>query len=69
MTMSTKWLIEFFIQELRRKLAGLIRDNKELEEKRMALCDKIQQERSACVQLRVEIKLEQERIRKRNGWL
>jgi len=55
------------VEELRRKLACLIRDNKELEEKRLALCDKIQQERSACVQLRVEIKLEQERIRKRNG--
>jgi len=55
------------VEELRRKLAGLIRDNKELEDKRLALCDKIQQERSACVQLRVEIKLEQERIRKRNG--
>ena len=49
-------------EELRRKLTSLIRENQELEEKRMALCEKIQEERSACIQLRVEIKVEQERI-------
>ena len=38
--MSTKWLIEFFVQELRRKLAGLIRDNKELEERLNGLQEK-----------------------------
>merc|ERR1719445_1964327 len=54
-------------EELRKKLSALIRDNKELEEKRMALCEKIQEERSACIQLRVDIKVEQEKMRRRNN--
>ena len=55
------------VEQLKKKLQSLVRENQELEEKRMALCDKIQHERSACVQLRVEIKLEQDRIRNKNA--
>ena len=55
-------------EELAKVLADLKRENRELEEKRAELCQKIQDERSACIQLRVQIKVEQERMeRKRRG--
>ena len=55
-------------EELTKVLSDLKRENRELEEKRAELCQKIQDERSACIQLRVQIKVEQERIeRKRRG--
>jgi hypothetical protein len=55
-------------EELTKVLSDLKRENRELEEKRSELCQKIQDERSACIQLRVQIKVEQERIgRKRRG--
>ena len=55
-------------EELSKVLSDLKRENRELEEKRAELCQKIQDERSACIQLRVQIKVEQERIeRKRRG--
>merc|ERR1712141_480331 len=53
------------VEELAKVLADLKRENRELEEKRAELCQKIQDERSACIQLRVQIKVEQERIERR----
>ena len=49
------------IEELTKVLSDLMRDNKELETKKEELCKKIQEERAACVNLRVEIRVEQER--------
>ena len=55
-------------EELAKVLSDLKRENRELEQTRSELCQKIQDERSACIQLRVQIKVEQERIeRKRRG--
>ncbi|XP_059091928.1 ralA-binding protein 1-A-like isoform X2 [Tigriopus californicus] len=53
------------IEELGKIYTDLIRENRELEEKRQALYQKIQEERAACVNLRVEIRVEQERRRMR----
>ena len=52
-------------EELAKVLSDLKRENRELEETRAELCKKIQDERSACIQLRVQIKVEQERIERR----
>ena len=52
-------------EELTKVLSDLKRENRELEEKRAELCQKIQDERSACIQLRVQIKVEQERIERK----
>ncbi len=38
-----------------------------LQEKRLELCKKIEEERYLCVNLRVQIRLEQERIQKRRS--
>merc|ERR1711976_837132 len=53
------------VEELNKVLSDLVRENRELEEKRLQLCQKIQEERSACINLRVQIRLEQERILRR----
>ena len=52
-------------EELAKVLSDLKRENRELEATRAELCKKIQDERSACIQLRVQIKVEQERIERR----
>ena len=52
-------------EELGKILSDLKRENKELEDKRAELCKKIQDERTACINLRVQIKVEQERIDRR----
>ena len=49
------------VDELTRTLSNLIRENKELDATRSGLCQKIQDERAACISLRVQIKVEQER--------
>ena len=35
------------------------------QDKRLQLCNKIQEERSACINLRVQIRLEQDRIQRK----
>lgn len=55
------------VEELTKVLADLVRENRELEEKRFELCHKIEEERAACVNLRVQIRLEQERIQKKRS--
>ena len=50
------------VEELSKTLSDLMRDNRELERQRGDLCKKIAEERAACVNLRVEIRLEQEKI-------
>jgi len=55
------------VEELTRTLKDLIRENGELQEKKQELCQKIQEERAACVNLRVEIRVEQERQRMKKG--
>jgi len=52
-------------EELAKVLSDLKRENRELEKTRAELCKKIQDERSACIQLRVQIKVEQERIERK----
>ena len=49
------------VEELTKTLSNLIRENKELDATRFDLCQKIQDERAACISLRVQIKVEQER--------
>ena len=51
------------VEELSKVLSDLVRENRELEEKKDELCQKIQEERAACVNLRVEIRVEEERKR------
>ncbi|CAB4057756.1 RALBP1 [Lepeophtheirus salmonis] len=51
------------IEELAKTLSDLIRENKELEDTRMELQQKIQDERSACINLRVQIRVEREKLR------
>ena len=53
------------VEELTKVLSDLVRENRELEEKRLQLGQKIQEERSACINLRVQIRLEQERIQRK----
>jgi len=48
-------------------LARLAGEKKELEEKKLNLQTRLQEERSACLQLRVNIRMEQERIRRQKG--
>jgi len=62
---SDKDVIREEVEELNKVLADLVRENRELEEKRLQLCQKIQDERSACINLRVQIRLEQERIQRK----
>merc|ERR1712062_669467 len=62
---SDKDVIREEVEELNKVLADLVRENRELEEKRLQLCQKIQEERSACINLRVQIRLEQERIQRK----
>ena len=40
---------------------------KSFQEKRLQLCQKIQDERTSCINLRVQIRLEQERIQRRRN--
>jgi len=53
------------VEELTKVLSDLVRENRELEDKRLQLCNKIQEERSACINLRVQIRLEQDRIQRK----
>merc|ERR1712025_789936 len=62
---SDKDVIREEVEELNKVLADLVRENRELEEKRLQLCQKIQEERSACINLRVQIRLEQDRIQRK----
>merc|ERR1719510_1032555 len=62
---SDKDVVREEVEELNKVLADLVRENRELEEKRLQLCQKIQEERSACINLRVQIRLEQERIQRK----
>lgn len=50
--------------QLLSRLAG---EKRELEEKKLNLQTRLQEERSACLQLRVNIRMEQERIRRQKG--
>jgi len=47
-------------------LAKLAKEKRDLEEKKLQLQARLQEERSACLQLRVNIRMEQERIRRQN---
>jgi len=48
-------------------LARLAEEKKELERKKLNLQNRLQEERAACLQLRVNIRMEQERIRRQKG--
>ena len=48
-------------------LARLSGEKRELEDKKLTLQNRLQEERAACLQLRVNIRMEQERIRRRKG--
>jgi len=48
-------------------LARLAEEKKDLEGKKMKLQAKLQEERAVCLQLRVDIRMEQERIKKQKG--
>jgi len=55
------------VEELNKVLSDLVRENRDLEEKRLELSQKIQDERTSCINLRVQIRLEQERIQRRRN--
>ena len=48
-------------------LARLSGEKRELEDKKLTLQNRLQEERAACLQLRVNIRMEQERIRRQKG--
>ena len=47
--------------------SDLVQENRDLDEKRLELSQKIQDERTSCINLRVQIRLEQERIQRRRN--